>query len=330
MAFIDELNIFIKAGNGGSGVVRWRHEKGREFGGPSGGNGGSGGDVYIVGVRDINLLSKYKHKKEFVAQNGEDGRKDSEHGRDGEDLLVNLPMGSIVTNHETGEVFSVESEGENILILKGGNGGRGNETFKSSTNQNPKEWTAGQDGQQADFSIEMELIVDVGLIGLPNAGKSSLLNAITGAKAKTADYPFTTLEPNLVVLYGFILADIPGLIEGAGSGKGLGYKFLRHIKRTKKLLHLISLENEDVLKTYEMVRSELKEYDNRLGGLSNQGNISDKQETIVLTKKDLVDNGVVEKATKLLSGKGKVYTISIYDDKSLKIFVDELVKTLRE
>lgn len=330
MAFIDELNIFIKAGDGGSGVVRWRHEKGREFGGPSGGNGGTGGDVYIVGVRDINLLAKYKHKKDFIAENGEDGRKDSEHGKDGEDLFIKLPVGSVVTNHETGERFLVEKEGEKIMVLKGGSGGRGNESFKSSINQNPKENTEGQKGQQADFSIELELMVDVGLIGLPNAGKSSLLNAITGAKAKTADYPFTTLEPNLGVLYGFILADIPGLIEGAGSGKGLGYKFLRHIKRTKKLLHLISLENKDILKTYEMVRKELKEYDTSIVDSFEQGNISDKQEIIVLTKTDLVDKKTLEMAIKLFSDKGKVYTISIYDNDSLKIFVDGLIKTLRE
>jgi GTP-binding protein len=321
MAFVDELNIFIKAGDGGDGVVRWRHEKGREFGGPSGGNGGSGGDVYIVGVRDINILSKYKHKKEFIAGNGEEGRKDSEHGADGESLYISLPVGSIVTNHETGERFSLEQEGEKLLILKGGNGGRGNETFKSSTNQNPQQWTPGQKGQQAQFTIELELIVDVGLIGLPNAGKSSLLNTITGAKAKTADYPFTTLEPNLGVLYGYILADIPGLIEGASAGKGLGHKFLRHVKRTKKLLHLISLENEDVLGTYETVRKELEDYDKAL---------AEKQEIIVLTKTDLVDKDTLQKTAKQMSKYGEVYTISIYDDESLKILTDGLIKTLRE
>ncbi|VAW13237.1 GTP-binding protein Obg [hydrothermal vent metagenome] len=321
MAFVDELNIFIKAGDGGDGVVRWRHEKGREFGGPSGGNGGSGGDVYVLGVRDINILAKYKHKKEFIAKDGEEGRKDSEHGADGEELTIPLPMGSIVTNHETGEKFSLEKEGEKILILKGGKGGRGNETFKSSTNQNPQQWTPGQKGQQADFSIELELIVDAGLIGLPNAGKSSLLNTITGAKAKTADYPFTTLEPNLGVLYGYILADIPGLIEGASAGKGLGHKFLRHVKRTKKLLHLISLESEDVLGTYETVRKELRDYDKTL---------AEKQEIIVLTKTDLVDKGTLQKTVAQMSKYGEVYTISIYDDDSLKILTDGLVKTLRK
>ena len=321
MAFVDELNIFIKAGDGGDGVVRWRHEKGREFGGPSGGDGGAGGDVYILGVQDINILAKYKHKKEFIAKSGEDGRKDSEHGADGEELAISLPVGSVVTNHETGEKFSLESEGEKLLILKGGNGGRGNETFKSSTNQNPQQWTPGQKGQQANFSIELKLIVDVGLIGLPNAGKSSLLNTITGAKAKTADYPFTTLEPNLGILYGYVLADIPGLIEGASSGKGLGHKFLRHVKRTKKLLHLISLENEDTLGTYDTIRKEIEDYDKSL---------ADKEEIIVLTKTDLVDEETLQKRVEQMSKYGEVYAISIYDDKSLKTFTDGLIKKLRK
>ena len=329
MAFIDELNIFIKSGDGGNGVERWRHEKGREFGGPSGGNGGNGGDVYIVGVQDINILAKYKHKKEFIAKNGEEGRKDNEYGANGDDLLIRLPVGSVVSNHETGEKFSIMKEGEKILILKGGRGGRGNESFKSSTNQNPKEWTPGQKGQQADFSIELELIVDVGLIGLPNAGKSSLLNVVTGAKATTADYPFTTLEPNLGVLYGYILADIPGLIEGASSGKGLGYKFLRHVKRTKKLLHLVSLENEDVLDTYKTVRKELIDYDARLNGLVGQDALASKEEIIILTKTDLIDKDKLQKIVAQMSKFGKVYEISIYDDESLKVFVDGLVKILR-
>jgi len=319
--FIDELKIFIKAGDGGNGVERWRHEKGREFGGPSGGNGGSGADVYVVGVRDINLLAKYKHKKEFIAQDGEDGKKNSLHGYDGKDMLIELPAGSVITNHETGEKFSLDNEGQKILILKGGHGGRGNESFKSSTNIRPKEWTPGQKGQQAEFSIELELIVDVGLVGLPNAGKSSLLNAITGAHAKTADYPFTTLEPNLGELYGFILADIPGLIEGASSGKGLGHKFLRHIKRTKMLAHLVSLENEDMMSTYNTIKEELKKYDEEL---------AQKKEIIILTKTDLVSEKEISEAKKLFKNAGDVYAISVYDDNSLKTFTDGLVKTLRE
>lgn len=320
MSFTDELNIFVKAGDGGDGVERWRHEKGREFGGPSGGNGGRGGDVYIVAVRDISMLSKYKHKKEFTAENGESGRKDGEHGADGKDLFIKLPIGAVVRNHETGESFSLEKEGEKILILKGGNGGRGNESFKSSTNIRPRQWTPGQKGQQAEFSIELELVVDVGFVGLPNAGKSSLLNAITGAKARTADYPFTTLEPNLGELYGYILADIPGLIEGASEGKGLGYKFLRHIKRTKMLVHLISLENEDVRGVYEMVRQEMEEYDREL---------INKKEVIVLTKTDMLSEENIEKAKKKFSDAQDLYTISVYDEESLKDFTDGLVKTLR-
>ncbi len=320
MAFVDELNIFIKAGNGGNGVVRWRHEKGREFGGPSGGNGGCGGDVYILAVRDINLLAKYKHKKEFIAENGEEGRKDGEHGASGCDLLIKLPIGSVVNSDETGEKFSLDKEGEKILILKGGRGGRGNESFKSSTNICPKQWTSGQSGQESKFSIELELVVDVGFVGLPNAGKSSLLNAITGAKARTADYPFTTLEPNLGELFGYILADIPGLIEGASVGKGLGFKFLRHIKRTKMLVHLVSLENNNMYEVYGSIRKEMKEYDIEL---------SRKKEIVVITKTDVVSKERVKEAKAQFGNVDNVYTLSIYDDDSLKKFTDGLIKTLR-
>ena len=322
MAFIDELTLHIKAGRGGDGVVRWRHEKGKEFGGPSGGNGGRGGDVYIRAVRDIALLSKYAHKKSFEAGDGEDGRKNSEHGEGGDDLIIDLPIGSVVSNRETGERFSLEREGQQILILKGGRGGRGNESFKSSTNRRPKEWTAGQAGQEADFDIELELFADAGFVGLPNAGKSTLLNALTGAQAKTADYPFTTLEPNLGVLYGFVLADIPGLIEGAAEGKGLGVKFLRHIKRTKLLIHTISLENDDVVHTYKTVRDELVR--------SGKG-LDAKPEIIVLTKKDVVSSEAVAAAKAALAPLGReVFAVSAYDDRSLKSFSDALVKIMRK
>lgn len=321
MALIDELKIFIKAGDGGDGVVRWQREKFREFGGPSGGNGGRGGDVYALCVRDIHLLSRHKHKKEFAAEDGENGMEDSKHGADGEDLYIELPIGSVITNNDTGERFSLDREDQKTLLLKGGSGGRGNETFKSSTNTSPEEWTPGQKGQKGGFFIELELVADAGLIGFPNAGKSSLLNALTAAKAKTADYPFTTLEPNLGELHGYILADIPGLIEGASVGKGLGHKFLRHIKRTKILLHLISLEREDVAEAYSIIRKELEDYDTSLGR---------KKEIIILTKTDLVSEDAVDRARKALEDKGEVYAISVYDDQSLKSFADELTKILRE
>ncbi len=242
MAFIDEIEISVKAGRGGDGVVRWRHEKFKEFGGPSGGDGGHGGNVYVKAVRDVHLLHRYRTKKVFQAERGEAGGKNSLHGHDGKDLDILLPIGSVITNIETNKKISLRSESERILLLRGGAGGRGNESFKSSTNQTPYESTLGAPGSKGTFFIEIELIADIGLIGLPSAGKSSLLNALTSAHAKVGDYPFTTLEPNLGECFGYILCDIPGLIEGASRGVGLGHKFLRHIKRTKMLVHLISVE----------------------------------------------------------------------------------------
>ena len=242
MAFIDEMKFHAKAGRGGVGVVRWRHEFSKEFSGASGGNGGRGGDVRVRAVRDLGILQRYRNTKEFDAEKGEDGMKDSRHGRNGEDLIIDLPIGSIITDHRTGYTFQLLEEGENVRILKGGSGGLGNEYFKASTNTTPMESTNGYDGEEGDFSIELELVADAGFIGLPNAGKSSLLNVLTNADAKVGSYAFTTLEPNLGALYNFVLADIPGLIEGASEGKGLGHKFLRHVRRTKILFHLISLE----------------------------------------------------------------------------------------
>ena len=243
MAFIDELAFHVKAGNGGNGVVRWRHERGKNFSGAAGGNGGKGGDVYVRAIRDLGILASYRNTKEFEAVKGEDGMRNSMHGGDGKDLIIDLPIGSIITDLRTKRQFNLIEENETIKILNGGRGGLGNEHFKASTNVTPLQSTPGTKGEEADFHIELELVADAGLIGLPNAGKSSLLNALTNARAQVGSYAFTTLEPNLGALKGgFILADIPGLIEGASEGKGLGHKFLRHIKRTKVVLHLISLE----------------------------------------------------------------------------------------
>ena len=320
MAFIDEIKIKVKAGNGGDGVVRWLHTRETELGGPSGGDGGRGGDVYAKALRDVHLLSRYRAKKEAAAENGKDGQAKNLFGANGKDLDLLLPVGSIITNIETDEKFSLNEEGERILLLSGGSGGRGNRSFKSSRNQAPDKATPGKPGQTATFYIEVELIAHIGLIGLPNAGKTSLLNELTSAHGKVGNYPFTTLEPNLGEMYGYIIADIPGLVEGAAKGKGLGHKFLRHIKRTKILLHVISLENSDVLEAYQTVRKEIEQYDPEL---------LKKKEIILLTKTDLKNDTEVKEAQKKLKKiSSTIYAVSLYEDEDMKLLEKLLLKEL--
>lgn len=316
--FVDELTIYAKAGRGGNGVVRWLRERHRPLGGPAGGNGGKGGDVYIRAVRDLALLSKYTGEKKFVAENGEPGHEKSRHGKDGKDYTLDIPIGSIVTDIGRELRYELRVEGQTEKILRGGSGGLGNEYFKSSTNTSPKESTSGKVGEEGTFLIELELLVDVGIIGLPNAGKSTLLNAMTNAHSRVDSYPFTTLEPHLGDLRGHIIADIPGLIEGASSGKGLGYKFLRHIKRTKMLLHCVSTEHDDVVQAYRTVRKEMKDYDTE---------IIKKSEIIVLTKTDLNDS--VDENLAKLAKCGKVFPVSKDKPEGIKELADHLVRTLR-
>ncbi len=321
--FIDEIKFYAQAGRGGDGVVRWRREKFIDKGGPNGGDGGRGGDVYALAVSDIHILSKYKHKKEFKAEVGESGGGGSRHGKDGKNLIIELPIGSVITNAENGESVSLEELGQKELLLKGGEGGFGNEHYKSSINVAPKKASKGLLGEEGNFKIELELFADVGLVGMPNAGKSSLLNAITNAGAKIGSYQFTTLDPNLGDFYGFTIADIPGLIEGASQGKGLGVKFLKHIKRTKMIAHLVSFENEKMMEVYKKIRKELEKYDKVL---------AEKEEIIILTKSDMVeDQKKIEKIKKDFAKLDKpIFVVSLYDDKSVKDFVDGLVKLLRK
>lgn len=310
MAFVDEITIHCAAGKGGDGVVRWRQEKFKDRGGPSGGNGGKGGDIYAVAVRDVGVLAAYRHNKAFEAGRGEDGYKDLKQGADGEDVEVKLPMGARVTNLESGHVIELLNEGERVRLLKGGRGGLGNDHFKSSTNRTPKQSTPGEAGEEADFLVELLMIVDVGLIGLPNAGKSSLLNTVTNAHSRVGDFPFTTIEPSLGMHHGLILADIPGLIQGAAEGKGLGHKFLRHIERTKALLHCISGELENPVEAYRTIRAELALYNPE---------IVKKPEVIVLTKTDLLSEEEKEAKLKALKALGpEVLSFSIIDDAAIK------------
>jgi GTP-binding protein len=317
MAFTDEAHIHVESGKGGDGVIRWLRNKETARGGPSGGDGGRGGDVVFVGVRDLAALANYRHEKKFRAQNGEAGKGELKHGANGADVELQVPIGTLVRVTETGQEHEILHEGERLVLFKGGHGGLGNARFKSSTNQNPFQQTAGKKGKGGDISLTLKIIADAGLIGLPNAGKSSLLNSLTRAKSKIGDYPFTTLEPNLGEFYGYILADIPGLIEGASSGRGLGIKFLRHVERTGILLHLVSADTEDPVAAYREVRNELVAFGHGL---------EDKQEIVVLSKTDLVSSEDAKKRMELLqreTGK-EVWTVSIVDDTALKAFTDQL------
>ena len=322
MFFVDELKVAAKAGDGGDGVVRWLHVKGKEYSGPSGGNGGDGGDIYIRAVADVNLLARYRGAKVFEAESGGAGENRNKHGRRGDDFILDLPVGSLVKNMETREEYELLAAGDTKLVLKGGRGGAGNAVFKSSVNRSPTQSTPGAKGEGATLEIELRLIADAGLVGLPNAGKTSLLNALTGASGKVAPYAFTTLDPSLGALWGLVIADIPGLIEGASGGKGLGFKFLRHIARTRVLLHCVSLESEDPMAQYQTIRRELSRFEN--------GALAERPEIIVLTKSDTRETKETLRVKKLFEKeKLKVEVVSVLDDASVKRLQDTLVATLR-
>ena len=319
--FVDQILITAKAGNGGEGVERWRHEKFVPNAGPSGGNGGNGGDIYVQAVRDLGLLAKYTGSPEFEAEPGEPGHNDSKHGKGGNDLTIFVPVGSVVTDTERGRVYEFFTEGVRERVLKGGQGGFGNEHFKSSTNRTPKETTKGKPGEVSTLKIELTLVVDVGLIGMPNAGKSTLLNAFTNARSRVGAYPFTTLQPHLGDLFGFVIADIPGLIEGAAEGKGLGHTFLRHVTRTKMLLHLVSLEHADPITAYYTIQNELASYHKSL---------TEKEEWVIFTKKDLANQEQLEMIQSFIDKtKKRVFVISAESGENMKMLQDALVQYLR-
>jgi GTP-binding protein len=305
---VDEIQIKISGGKGGDGCVAFNKNKGEK--GPTGGDGGRGGSVYLEGVSNLTALNKFRFKKEFPAGDGIDGKNKLLEGAKGKDLVLKVPVGTVAHNLDTGRNMEIVNVGEKIMIAKGGKRGRGNWHFRSSRNTTPRECEKGIDGEHFNFLLELRMIADVGFIGLPSAGKSSLLNALTKAKVKTAAYHFTTLEPNLGNYYGLILADIPGLIEGASAGKGLGIKFLRHIKRTKILIHCISCESENIKKDYKIIKEELKKYELALAR---------KKEYIFLTKTDLAsEKEVKEKMKELKKISPNVLAVSIYDEESLE------------
>lgn len=295
MRFIDEVRITVISGNGGPGAVHFRREKSIEFGGPDGGDGGSGGSVYFEADEGVNTLIHFRGQKVFKAEDGESGAGRQLNGKFGQDLVLKVPVGTIVRNSESGAVIAdLKEHGEKALIAEGGNGGRGNINFKSPTNQAPRIAQPGLPGSTLHLDLELKLIADLALVGLPNAGKSTMISAISAARPKIADYPFTTLEPNLgVVKLGessFVVADIPGLIEDASEGKGLGIKFLKHIERTKALVHLVDvswcLDEYEAFEQYVVIRTELEKYSEQL---------INKRELVCLTKIDAMSDEEIKK-----------------------------------
>ncbi|MFA7201741.1 MAG: GTPase ObgE [Candidatus Paceibacterota bacterium] len=317
---IDEVIVKIKAGNGGDGFVAFNKNL-MELG-PAGGNGGMGGSVYVEGSSDLTLLNQFRFKKEIVAQDGGNGRMQFIDGSRGEDVVVRVPVGTVLHNLDTSEDIEVLQIGEKICIARCGHGGKGNFLFRSSTNTTPKEAQPGKPGESFTFRFELKYIADVGLIGLPNVGKSSLLNEITNAKTKVANYHFTTLEPNLGVYYDLILADLPGLIEGASEGKGLGIKFLKHVERTKVLFHLVSAQSENVVGDYKAVRDELKKYNKEL---------MKKKEYVFISKSDEVSVDEISKKIKEFKKRKITATpLSVLSEDSIKNVKHILEEVQRE
>ena len=324
MKFLDQAKIYIKAGNGGSGSASFRREKFVEFGGPDGGDGGDGGSIIVQSDRNLNTLIDYRYAQHFKAQHGKPGSKRNKTGANGEDLILRVPLGTQVYEEDNNTlIYDFTKNKEKYLVASGGKGGLGNVRFKSSTNRAPRKKTNGKLGEEFWIWLQLKVIADIGIIGKPNAGKSSLLAALTRAKPKIANYPFTTINPNLGVSYyrgkEITLADIPGLVEGAHKGVGLGDKFLRHIERCKILLHLIDLSEDDLLNSYKKIKSELSNYDKDL---------IKKKEIIFFNKSDLLDENEINE--KLKEFKKKIKTkyevISVYSSKDLQKMKKLLIK----
>jgi len=312
--FIDEAKIMVKGGHGGAGrVAFFRNKKG-----PSGGNGGPGGDVYVVASGNLTQLSTFISKIKYIGENGGPGGPNQRTGKYGGDLFIKVPIGTTLIDIVTKGEITVNEKNPKYLLCRGGIGGLGNSAFKSPTNRVPQHAEQGHEGQERNFKLILRLIANYGLIGLPNAGKSSLLNKLTSANVRTANYPFTTLEPNLGVYNGKVLADVPGLIEGASTGKGLGIKFLKHIEKVDVIFHCISVETQNLASQYNTVISELRSYNPLL---------SEKKSIILLTKIDLINKKEINKKLKELNKFNKdVLAVSIYNEESLVQLKRELNK----
>ena len=326
MKFLDQVKIYIKAGDGGSGSPSFRREKFIEFGGPDGGDGGKGGSIILTSERNLNTLIDYRYQQHFKAERGEDGKGKKQTGRGGSNLYLKVPIGSQIFEEDNKTlIFDFQKENEEFTAAIGGKGGLGNTRFKSSTNRAPKKFTKGFKGEEFWIWIQLKTIADIGIIGLPNAGKSSLLASITSATPKIANYKFTTINPNLgVAVYDdkeVTLADIPGLIEGAHKGVGLGIKFLKHIERCKTLLHLIDVNEKNLIYSYKQVREELKKYSKSL---------LKKNELIVFNKIDLINKQELEdKKSKFINKiKKNVLTLSTLDKKSISKLKTKLIKNV--
>lgn len=313
MKFIDEATIRVYAGDGGNGVATFRREKYEPMGGPSGGDGGRGGSIYAEADRNINTLIDYRYTRVFRAQRGENGRSAECYGAKGEDMVLRVPVGTTISDKATGQsLVDLAEHGQRVMLAKGGNGGLGNVHFKSSINRAPRQCTKGEPGEEFELYLELKVLADVGLLGMPNAGKSTFIRAVSAAKPKVADYPFTTLHPNLGVVRvdanrSFVIADIPGLIEGAAEGAGLGHQFLRHLARTRLLLHLVDVapfdENVDPVQEARAIVDELRKYDETL---------YNKPRWLVLNKIDMLDDAAerTERFVRELGWQGRCFAIS--------------------
>ena len=323
MKFLDQVKIYIKAGNGGDGSPSFRREKFIEFGGPDGGDGGKGGSVILKAEQNLNTLIDFRYQQHHKAKRGENGAGQNRTGKSGEDLILKVPLGTQVFEEDNKTlIYDFTKISEEFIAAAGGKGGLGNTRFKSSTNRAPRKFTKGTQGEEFTIWLQLKTIADIGIIGLPNAGKSSLLASVTNANPKIANYQFTTLNPNLgVASYDdkeITIADIPGLIEGAHKGTGLGIQFLKHIERCKSLLHLIDITSEDLKKSYQQVKNELKKYSNKL---------IKKKELIVLNKIDLIDEKEVIHIIKDFkkSTKSEVIAVSTFNKSSVSKIKSKLL-----